>query len=318
MPITSCRPPLVVPGRARVGVPAGSSMPGGASGCSSLWPARRPRARPSGSSRQHACSGLQPWRWPRPSWRPAPGRAVPRRPSSRCWWARCSCRGASRGRRWHSSGGTRRRRCWALTGASPSARPSSTPAISGRCAGIPGRDDGAGVVANRAVARAGEALLRAGEPGRPFRCSSGARGPGEGRSCSRTGRRPGRPWVTSAGAQADLHTLMVRYPRSQAAIDADAELRARPRRWRSPSMSGCSGPGSSWRPGTRRWPWPSWTAARPTGWCETWVPGGRGAAPAQAFFALNRVQDAEEALAVAAAGLLRPRRRRCWCVPGAC
>src|SRR4029079_5881214 len=82
-----------------------------------------------------------------------------------------------------------------------------------------------GVVANRAVARAGEALLRAGEAGQALPLTERAWGALGGPELLSARAEARAALGDLGGAQADLHTLMVRYPRSQAAIDADAELR---------------------------------------------------------------------------------------------
>ncbi len=82
-----------------------------------------------------------------------------------------------------------------------------------------------GAVANRAVARAGEALLRAGEPGQALPLLERALGALGGPELLADRAEARAALGDLLGAQADLHTLMVRYPRSQAAIDADAELR---------------------------------------------------------------------------------------------
>jgi soluble lytic murein transglycosylase len=82
-----------------------------------------------------------------------------------------------------------------------------------------------GAVANRAVARAGEALLRAGEPGQALPLLERALGALGGPELLADRAEARAALGDLLGAQADLHTLMVRYPRSQAAMDADAELR---------------------------------------------------------------------------------------------
>ncbi len=82
-----------------------------------------------------------------------------------------------------------------------------------------------GAVANRAVARAGEALLRAGEPGQALPLLERALGALGGPELLADRSEARAALGDLLGAQADLHTLMVRYPRSQAAMDADAELR---------------------------------------------------------------------------------------------
>ncbi|MGZ6081686.1 MAG: tetratricopeptide repeat protein, partial [Myxococcaceae bacterium] len=82
-----------------------------------------------------------------------------------------------------------------------------------------------GAVANRAVARAGEALLRAGEPGQALPLLERALGALGGPELLADRSEARAALGDLVGAQADLHTLMVRYPRSQAAMDADAELR---------------------------------------------------------------------------------------------
>ena len=84
---------------------------------------------------------------------------------------------------------------------------------------------GPGVVGSRAAARAGEALLRVGEPGQALpmleRALAGLGGP-ELLSARAEARQA---LGDTAGAQEDLHTLLVRYPRAPAALDADAQLR---------------------------------------------------------------------------------------------
>ena len=82
-----------------------------------------------------------------------------------------------------------------------------------------------GAVANRAVARAGEALLRAGEPGQALPLLERALGALGGPELLADRAEARAALGDLLGAQTDLHTLMVRYPRSQAAMDADAELR---------------------------------------------------------------------------------------------
>ena len=82
-----------------------------------------------------------------------------------------------------------------------------------------------GVVAGRAEARAGEALLLAREPGEAL--------PLLERGLAQVGgpellaaRAEARAQLGDlAGAQSDLHTLLVRYPRSPAALEVDAQLR---------------------------------------------------------------------------------------------
>ena len=82
-----------------------------------------------------------------------------------------------------------------------------------------------GAVSNRAVARAGESLLRAGEPGQALPLIERALGALGGPELLAARSEARAALGDLLGAQADLHTLMVRYPRSQAALDADAELR---------------------------------------------------------------------------------------------
>jgi len=84
---------------------------------------------------------------------------------------------------------------------------------------------GPGAVANRAVARAGESLLRAGEPGQALPLLERALGALGGPELLADRSEARAALGDLPGAQADLHTLMVRYPRSQAALDADADLR---------------------------------------------------------------------------------------------
>lgn len=84
---------------------------------------------------------------------------------------------------------------------------------------------GPGVVASRATARAGESLLRAGEPGQALPLLERALGALGGPELLGARSEARAALGDLVGAQADLHTLMVRYPRSQAALDADAELR---------------------------------------------------------------------------------------------
>ena len=84
---------------------------------------------------------------------------------------------------------------------------------------------GQGVVGSRAAARAGEALLRVGEPGQALplleRALNGLGGPE-----LLSARAEARAALgDTVGAQSDIHTLLVRYPRAQAALDADAQLR---------------------------------------------------------------------------------------------
>ena len=161
-----------------------------------------------------------------------------------------------------------------------------------------------GVVANRAVARAGEALLRAGEPGQALPLLERALGALGGPELLSDRAEARAALGDLAGAQADLHTLMVRYPRSQAAIDADAELR------------GSSAPAVALtlderlqrtrvflEAGDAKVALAELDRSETNGLVRD--PGSRADVAllrAQAFFALNRVQDAEEALAVAAAG----------------
>ena len=82
-----------------------------------------------------------------------------------------------------------------------------------------------GIVANRAAARAGEALLRAGEPGQALPLLERGLGALGGPELLSARAEARAELGDVQGAQSDLHTLLVRYPRSQAATDADAELR---------------------------------------------------------------------------------------------
>jgi len=161
-----------------------------------------------------------------------------------------------------------------------------------------------GAVANRAVARAGESFLRAGEPGLALPLLERALGALGGPELLADRSEARAALGDLLGAQADLHTLMVRYPRSQAALDADAELR------------GSSAPAVALTlderlqrtrvfldAGDSRMALAELDRSEANGL----VGDSAGHAQvallrAQAFFALNRVEDAEEALAVAAAG----------------
>ncbi|HET9155822.1 MAG TPA: transglycosylase SLT domain-containing protein [Myxococcaceae bacterium] len=161
-----------------------------------------------------------------------------------------------------------------------------------------------GAVANRAVARAGEALLRAGEAGQALPLLERALGALGGPELLAARSEARAALGDVAGAQADLHTLMVRYPRSQAAMDADAELR------------GSSAPAVALTlderlqrtrvfldAGDARTALAELDRSETNGLVRD--PGARAQVAllrAQAFFALNRVEDAEEALEVAAAG----------------
>jgi soluble lytic murein transglycosylase len=80
-------------------------------------------------------------------------------------------------------------------------------------------------LAGRAEARAGEALLMAGEPGQalPFLEKGLALVGGPELLSARAEARA--QLGDLAGAQGDLHTLLVHYPRSPAALDVDAQLR---------------------------------------------------------------------------------------------
>jgi soluble lytic murein transglycosylase len=82
-----------------------------------------------------------------------------------------------------------------------------------------------GAIAGRAEARAGEAFLLAREPGEalPLLEKGLAQLGGPELISSRAEARA--QLGDLAGAQADLHTLLVRYPRSQAALEVDAQLR---------------------------------------------------------------------------------------------
>ena len=82
-----------------------------------------------------------------------------------------------------------------------------------------------GAVAGRAAARAGEALLHAREPGQALplleRGLSSVGGPELVGARAEARAQLG----DLAGAQADLHTLLVRYPRSPVALEVDTQLR---------------------------------------------------------------------------------------------
>jgi soluble lytic murein transglycosylase len=82
-----------------------------------------------------------------------------------------------------------------------------------------------GAIAARASARAGEALLLAREPGEalPLLEKGLAQLGGPELVSSRAEARA--QLGDLSGAQADLHTLLVRYPRSPAALEVDAQLR---------------------------------------------------------------------------------------------
>jgi peptidoglycan lytic transglycosylase len=161
-----------------------------------------------------------------------------------------------------------------------------------------------GAVANRAVARAGEALLRAGEAGQALPLIERALGALGGPELLSARSEARADLGDLAGAQADLHTLMVRYPRSQAAMDADEELR------------GSSAPAVALTLDERLQrtrvfldSGDAKLALAELDRSETngLVPDAGSRAQvallrAQAFFALNRVQDAEEALQTASAG----------------
>jgi len=161
-----------------------------------------------------------------------------------------------------------------------------------------------GVVASRAVARAGESLLRAGEPGQALPLLERALGALGGPELLADRSEARAALGDLLGAQADLHTLMVRYPRSQAALDADAQLR------------GSSAPAVALTlderlqrtrvfldAGDAR------LALAELDRSEANALVGDAASHAQvallraqAFFALNRVEEGEEALQVAAGG----------------
>jgi hypothetical protein len=244
-------PPLVVPGRARVGVPAGSFMPGGGWPSGWRWPVRWPGDSPSDCSRPRGSSGPRRWRWRRASWRPAPGRAAPRPPSSRCSWARSCCPEGSPAKPWPSSVGTRHPRCSGPTGASPSGRPTSTPAISGRLP-RPSRTPAPrqGWWQTVRSQGPGRRCCGPGRRARRSRCWSGPWEPWGARSCSRRGRRPGRPSGTSRGPRRTSTRSWcatpgprLRWTRTRSCAGA------RRRRWRSPWTSGCSGRGCSSMPG---------------------------------------------------------------------
>jgi soluble lytic murein transglycosylase len=161
-----------------------------------------------------------------------------------------------------------------------------------------------GVVANRAIARAGESLLRAGEPGQALPLLERAVGALGGPELLSARSEARAALGDLLGAQADLHTLMVRYPRSQAALDADAELR------------GSSAPAVALTLDERLQRTRVFLDAGDAklalaeldrSEANRLVGDAAGHAQvallrAQAFFALNRVQDAEEALGIAAGG----------------
>src|SRR5215467_3386536 len=161
-----------------------------------------------------------------------------------------------------------------------------------------------GVVANRAIARAGESLLRAGEPGQALPLLERALGALGGPELLSARSEARAALGDLQGAQGDLHTLMVRYPRSQAALDADAQLR------------GSSAPAVALTLDERlqrtRVFLDAGDARLALGELDRsesnrLVSDAAGHAEvallrAQAFFALNRIEDAEEALAIAAAG----------------
>jgi len=163
---------------------------------------------------------------------------------------------------------------------------------------------GPGVVANRAIARAGESLLRAGEPGQALPMLERALGALGGPELLSARSEARAALGDLLGAQADLHTLMVRYPRSQAALDADAQLR------------GSSAPAVALTLDERLQRTRVFLDAGDArlalaeldrSEANRLVSDAAGHAEvallrAQAFFALNRVEDAEEALAVAAGG----------------
>ena len=161
-----------------------------------------------------------------------------------------------------------------------------------------------GAVANRAIARAGESLLRTGEAGQALPLLERALGVLGGPELLSARSEARAALGDLAGAQEDLHTLMVRYPRSQAAMDADAELR------------GSSAPAVALTlderlqrtrvfldAGDAKVALAELDRSETNGLVRD--PGARAQVAllrAQAFYALNRVEDAEEALAVAAAG----------------
>jgi soluble lytic murein transglycosylase len=163
---------------------------------------------------------------------------------------------------------------------------------------------GPGVVANRAIARAGESLLRAGEPGQALPLLERALGALGGPELLSARSEARAALGDLQGAQADLHTLMVRYPRSQAALDADAQLR------------GSSAPAVALTLDERLQRTRVFLDAGDArlalaeldrSEANRLVSDAAGHAEvallrAQAFFALNRVEDAEEALAIAAGG----------------
>ena len=161
-----------------------------------------------------------------------------------------------------------------------------------------------GVVSNRAVARAGESLLRAGEPGQALPLLERALGALGGPELLAARSEARAALGDLLGAQADLHTLMVRYPRSQAALDADAELR------------GSSAPAVALTlderlqrtrvfldAGDARMALAELDRSEANGLVRDGPAQAQVALlRAQALFALNKVSEAEKALAVAAAG----------------
>ncbi|HTS83367.1 MAG TPA: transglycosylase SLT domain-containing protein [Myxococcaceae bacterium] len=161
-----------------------------------------------------------------------------------------------------------------------------------------------GVVASRAVARAGESLLRAGEPGQALPLLERALGALGGPELLADRSEARAALGDLLGAQADLHTLMVRYPRSQAALDADAQLR------------GSSAPAVALTlderlqrtrvfldAGDARLALAELDRSEANGLVGDATSHAQVALlRAQAFFALNRVEEGEEALQVAAGG----------------
>lgn len=161
-----------------------------------------------------------------------------------------------------------------------------------------------GAVANRAAARAGEALLRAGEPGQALPLLERGLGALGGPELLADRSEARAALGDLLGAQADLHTLMVRYPRSQAALDADAELR------------GSSAPAVALTlderlqrtrvfldAGDSRMALAELDRSEANGLVRE--PGAQAQVAllrAQALYALNRVSEAEKSLEVAGAG----------------
>jgi soluble lytic murein transglycosylase len=82
-----------------------------------------------------------------------------------------------------------------------------------------------GAISSRATARAGEAFLHAGEPGQALPLLEKGIAVLGGPELLAARAEAREALGDAAGAQADLHALLVRYPRAQAALDADAQLR---------------------------------------------------------------------------------------------